>query len=43
MLEHYPNLRAMYDEKDDNTEVLYFESGIATISSFTDKPKVVEF
>ena len=43
MLDHYPNLRAMYDESDDNTEVLYFESGIATISSFTAEPKVIEF
>ena len=43
MLEHYPNLRAMYDELDDNTEVLYFESGKATIASFSEKPKVIEF
>ena len=43
MLDSYPNLRSMYDENDDNTEVLYFENGIATISSFTEEPKTIEF
>ena len=43
MLDHYPNLRSMYDEADDNTEVLYFESAKAVISSFTDNPKNIEF
>ena len=43
MLDHYPELRGMYDENDDNTIVLYFDSGLATISSFTAPPKVVEF
>ena len=43
MLDSYPNLRGMYDENDDNTEVLYFEKGIATISSFTEEPKTIEF
>ena len=32
MLDKNPNLRGMYDELDDNTEVLYFESGKATFS-----------
>ena len=40
MLDKYPNLRGMYDENDTNTELLYFEDGVATISSFTDKPIV---
>ena len=38
MLDNYPSLRAMYNEDDNNTEVFYFKSGIATFSSFT-KPK----
>ena len=38
MLDKYPSLRAMYNEDDNNTEVFYFKSGIATFSSFT-KPK----
>ena len=43
MLDKYPSLRGMYDENDSNTEVLYFESGIATIYSFTAKPIVIKF
>jgi len=43
MLNKNPNLRSMYDENDENTTVLYFESGIATISSFTDEPKIIKF
>lgn len=43
MLDKNPELKAMYSADDDNTQVLYFESGIATISSFTEAPKVIEF
>lgn len=43
MLDKNPDLRKMYDEHDDNTEVLYFESAIATISSFTHEPKIIKF
>ena len=43
MLDKNPNLRAMYDENDDNTIVLYFENARAVIYSFTDSPKVFEF
>ena len=43
MLDKNPILRSMYNENDDNTEVLYFESGVAIISSFTEEPKVIEF
>ncbi len=43
MLDSFPNLRGMYDENDDNTEVLYFEKGTATISSFTEEPRTIEF
>ena len=34
MLDKMPSLRAMYNEDDGNTEVLYFKSGEATFSSF---------
>ena len=43
MLDKNPSLRGMYDENDDNTEVLYFASGVATISSFTEPPKTINF
>ena len=43
MLDKNPNLRGMYNENDDNTEVLYFESGRAVISSFTEAPKIIKF
>ena len=43
MLDKNPNLRGMYNENDDNTEVLYFENAKATISSFTEEPKIIEF
>ena len=43
MLDQNPELRSMYNENDDNTAVLYFENGIATIYSFTNEPKVIEF
>lgn len=43
MLDKNPELRNMYSEFDDNTEVLYFSSGSAVISSFTDSPIVIEF
>ena len=43
MLDAYPNLRGMYDEHDDNTEVLYFEHGKADICSFTEAARTIEF
>ena len=43
MLDKNPSLRSMYDENDSNTIVLYFESGTATIYSFTDDPVVINF
>ena len=42
MLDNYPELRGMYNENDDNTIVLYFESFKAVIYSFTEAPKVIE-
>lgn len=43
MLDGYPNLQAMYSAEDDNTEVLYLKDAVATISSFTEEPKVIKF
>ena len=43
MLDKNPNLRGMYNELDDNTEVLYFEHAKAVISSFTEAPVTYEF
>ena len=41
MLDAYPNLRAMYDEDDGNTEVWYFRNASAVISSFTEAPEII--
>lgn len=43
MLDAYPNLRGMYDENDENTQVLYFKNAVATFSSFTEAAETVEF
>ena len=43
MLDMNPDLRNMYNENDDNTEVLYFKNGIATISSFTERKRKIVF
>ena len=43
MLDKNPSLRGMYNEEDDNTEVLYFESGKAIIFSFTEEPRIINF
>ena len=43
MLDRNPELKSLYKADDDNTEVLYFEEGIATIYSFTDAPKEIKF
>ena len=43
MLDAYENLRSMYNENDDNTQVLYFKNGIATFSSFSAPDKEIEF
>ncbi len=42
MLDHYPDLRNMYDENDNNTSVLYFEDAKATMYSFTEEPREIE-
>lgn len=43
MLDAYPELRAMYDENDGNTQVFYFENATATFSSFTSEPETFDF
>ena len=43
MLDEYTNLRAMYDENDPNTPVLYLKNAVATFSSFTAAPEVYTF
>ena len=42
MLDKMPTLRAMYNEDDGNTEVLYFKSGEATFSSFVAPPETLK-
>lgn len=43
MLDAYPNLRSMYNENDDNTQVLYFSHGVATFSVIGQPDRVVKF
>ena len=43
MLDAYENLRSMYDENDDNTQVLYFKNGVATFCSFGAPAEEIEF
>ena len=43
MLDEYTNLRAMYDENDANTQVLYLKNVVATFNSFTAAPETYEF
>ena len=43
MLDAYSNLRAMYDENDNNTQVLYLKNATATFSSFTVPAETVTF
>ena len=43
MLDKHPELKGMYSADDDNTQVLYFEDAVATISSFTAAPETFNF
>lgn len=43
MLDAYPELRVMYDENDDNTQVFYFRNATATFASFGSAPEVIKF
>ena len=43
MLDAYSNIRAMYDENDGNTQVLYLEDAVATFRSFTAPAETYSF
>ena len=43
LLDDYTELRAMYDENDGNTQVLYLKNAVATFNSFTAASEVHEF
>lgn len=43
MLDAYPELKAMYDADDGNTQVFYFKNAKAVFSSFTTPEETVEF
>jgi len=43
MLDAYPSLQGMYSATDNNTQTLYLKDATATISSFTEEPKVIKF
>ena len=43
MLDSFPTLKNRYSATDDNTQVLYLKNAVATITSFSEKPKVIKF
>ncbi|NLP36978.1 MAG: NimC/NimA family protein [Firmicutes bacterium] len=43
MLDAYPSLQNRYKAGDGNNQVLYLKDATATISSFTEEPKVIKF
>ena len=43
MLDAYPNLQAMYQPGDGNTEVYYLKNAVAQICSFTEPPVEIRF
>lgn len=43
MLDAYPDLRAMYDEDDGNTEIFYFQDATAVLASFTKPQEILSF
>ncbi|SMC87726.1 hypothetical protein SAMN02745168_0213, partial [Papillibacter cinnamivorans DSM 12816] len=43
MLDAYPNLKKRYRADDGNTQVFYLKDAEATISSFTEAPRVIRF
>ena len=43
MLDAYPDLQAMYNENDGNTQVFYFKNAVATFASFGAAPETVTF
>lgn len=43
MLEKLPSLKSAYSPDDGNMQMLYFKNAIATFSSFTEEPEVIQF
>lgn len=43
MLDAYPELKAMYDADDGNTQVFYLKNAKAVFSSFTKPEEIIEF
>lgn len=43
MLDAYPNLKSLYSATDNNCQVLYLKDATATISSFTEEPRIIKF
>ncbi len=43
MLDAYPMLRGMYDEKDGNTQVFHFKNATAVFSAFGKSPETTTF
>lgn len=43
MLDAYPSLKAMYQPGDGNTEVYYLKNAAASICSFTEPAKIINF
>ena len=43
MLDAYPELKAMYDVDDGNTQVFWLKNATATLSSFTKPQETVTF
>jgi uncharacterized pyridoxamine 5'-phosphate oxidase family protein len=43
MLDAFPSLQNRYSADDNNTQVFYLKDAVATISSFTEAPKIIRF
>ena len=43
MLDAYPMLKGLYQADDGNTQVFYLKDAVATISAFTQAPRVIRF
>ena len=43
MLDAYPSLQSTYSADDGNTQIFYLKDVTATISSFTERPEVINF
>jgi len=43
VLAAYPELKKRYQPEDNNTQVLYLQDAVATISSFSAEPNIIKF